>query len=753
MIRALPLLALLLAPALRAEPRISNGVSEIPRNLIAGGGGLSSGGGLNLDSVIGEGSVSESVGAGFAMAPGLMPLIAQPGSVIAITSVSKTTGTLVLAWNSPGLDGFQGSVAAGFYRIDSSSDPLHVFAPTTFLTEFATNTTPGAAQSYTLTGLLANTTYYSRIYLSDARKSVSESSFASAESSLSRVPSAPVFSGVFVTSVTISWTLPVDGAEGYTLDASTSNFLGGTVVSSRTANGVNVTLTVPGLLPATTYYFNLASLNWQSNVNFTSVLSTCTRPGAAGPQPVQSLAMTADHLNRRVTLTWVNPVFANPAGVTILVSTNPISATLANGIPYPLGTVMGDGSRVNATANASSYLETSLSLDVTGYFSLYSRDTANAYSLAVTTQIVLDVSPMAPAGLRGALCASGTAYFLNWTAVTSNLDGSNLTVPTPTSWELSRYDVYRATGVVAANWVWIGSVTANTPSFSATVPVPGAMFYYRVVSRDAFVGSPADASMVIDTLDGLWALHPDGVTRFQIPASMAGVLQPAGNSSGKPLLVRAVDRPQDLGGRVVKSVSFGAVTAPGNQPVVLPAADKSGYRLALRYETAGGLVVPSALGASALNNSVAAVNAADTLSAYYVNGANAAKIFGSVDPAAQEISLQSSLMGGYQIRTVARDSSFNLDTGGVSNRALTPNGDGLNDTVVFTFDNPKDSAFTGKLYDLRGQFVSEMRPGPVAGSSLLWDGKSGGSVVPRGVYMYQIQAEGRTFNGTVVVIR
>lgn len=741
---ALPLLALLLAPALRAEPRLSSAVEAIPRNLIASSGGISTGAGLRLDYAVGESALMGAAGAGFKTQPGLMPLIAQPGSVTSIVSVSKATGTLELAWSSPGLDGFQGDVAAGYYRIDSSSDPLHVFDPTVFLAEFATSTTPGAAQAYALNGLIPNTTYYSRIYLVDARKVVAETSAASAESTLARVPTAPVFSGVYAASVTISWTLPLNGAAAFGIDASSTNFLEGTVVSSRTADGVTMTLTVAGLASNTMYYFNLASLNWQSDVNFASVLST--RTGLGGPLPILALAMTADALNRRTTLMWTDPLFANPSGVTILISTNPISAMLADGTAYPSGTVMGDGSVVKTTAAAVAYVENGLSLNVTGYFSLYSRDTFNTYSLAVATSITLDLPPMAPVALRGVLSPSGTAYLMTWAPVTSHLDGSRFfAAGAPTGWELSTYGVYRATGIVAANWVWIGSTTVSATAFAAEVPVPGAVFYYRIVSHDAFINGGTDTAMAIDTLDGLWAVHADGITRFHIPSAMAGVLQAGGNPSGRPLLMRVEDRPQDLGGRIVKSVRFAAVTSPGNQPVALPPAAVSGYRVALRYETSAGKVVPGGLGAAA--------NAPDALAAYFVSGANAAKLFGTIDPAAQEVSLQTGLVGDYQIRTVVRDTVFSLDSGGVSNRALTPNGDGLNDTVVFTFDNPKFSAFTGKLYDLRGRFVSDMRPGPAPDYSLLWDGKAGGVVVARGVYMYQIQAEGKTFNGTVVVIR
>lgn len=738
------LLALCAAPGLRAEPGISGGAVAVPRSAVAGGGGLSSGGGLILDSVVGENSVSTASGAGFATAPGLMSLIAQPGSVTSITAVSKATGTLDLSWVSPGLDGFVGDVPAGFYRIDSSSDPMHVFDPTVFITEFATAVTPGATQFYALTGLLANTTYYSRVYLVDARKVASETSAPSSESSLARVPVAPAFTGVFATSVTISWTLPADGAESFRLDASSANFLGGTIVSSRTPNGAVVTLSVAGLQSNTTYFFNLGSLNWQDDVNFNTVLTTRTVPG--GVPPVLNLAVAGDALNRRVTLTWTNPAFADPAGVTILVSTNPISASLADGTPYPLGAALAGGAVVKSSAAASSYIEASLALDVTGYFSLYSRDAANVYSVAVSTFLALDLPPMAPGGLGGALSPGATAFLLNWAGVASNLDGSGFSSPGfPTSWELARYDVYRATGIVNANWVWIGSAAADAGFYAADVPAPGAVFYYRVVARDAFPGGLADRSMAIDTFGNLWAVHPDQITRLKIPASLAGIVLAGGNSYGGPLLVRAEDRPQDLAGRVVKSALFSPVVAPGNQPAVLPTAG-AGYGVSLHYETAGGLIVPGSAGA-------ATANAPENLSAYYVDGPKAAQIFGRVDAAAQEVSVQTGLIGNYQVRTVLRGQAFNFDVSGVSNRALTPNGDGLNDTVVFTFDNPKDSGVSGRLYDARGRYVSEMSPGPVAGTSLMWDGKAGGRVVSRGVYIYQIQAEGRTFNGTVVVIR
>ena len=48
--------------------------------------------------------------------------------------------------------------------------------------------------------------------------------------------------------------------------------------------------------------------------------------------------------------------------------------------------------------------------------------------------------------------------------------------------------------------------------------------------------------------------------------------------------------------------------------------------------------------------------------------------------------------------------------------------------------------------------VAQMSPGPVS-NSLQWDGKSGGSAVSGGVYIYQLKGEGTSFNGTLVVIK
>lgn len=90
-------------------------------------------------------------------------------------------------------------------------------------------------------------------------------------------------------------------------------------------------------------------------------------------------------------------------------------------------------------------------------------------------------------------------------------------------------------------------------------------------------------------------------------------------------------------------------------------------------------------------------------------------------------------------------------------RIFTPNADGVNDVFRVCFDNPADSVIAlAKIYDLTGGEVAEFRLAAAPGcpDALVWDGlDKDGRPARGGVYLYRIDAEGRTFSGTVVVAR
>ena len=89
---------------------------------------------------------------------------------------------------------------------------------------------------------------------------------------------------------------------------------------------------------------------------------------------------------------------------------------------------------------------------------------------------------------------------------------------------------------------------------------------------------------------------------------------------------------------------------------------------------------------------------------------------------------------------------------GVTNRYITPNGDGKNDTVSFQFSNPRDAAGSVRIYDVRGHVVASLA---VSGGmqSVTWDPRGGGQAAAAGLYIYVIQVEETVTTGVVVVIK
>src|ERR1700690_3809116 len=87
-------------------------------------------------------------------------------------------------------------------------------------------------------------------------------------------------------------------------------------------------------------------------------------------------------------------------------------------------------------------------------------------------------------------------------------------------------------------------------------------------------------------------------------------------------------------------------------------------------------------------------------------------------------------------------------------RIFTPNGDGWNDKVVFHFDNPEALPLSGKVYDLPGAQVATLNGGSDPSTTLTWDGKdTDGRTVPGGIYLYEVDFQGKAITGTVVVAR
>lgn len=367
----------------------------------------------------------------------------------------------------------------------------------------------------------------------------------------------------------------------------------------------------------------------------------------------------------------------------------------------------------------------------TYYFSLETINSHKLRSEVSNPAAAFALVPLAPMNLN--LTRSGNSVTITWTpppGYTNRIpfnDRSNPAYP----YEVMSYRIYRATAPAAAEWELVREVVPSPTLTWTDTPVPDEYKYYYV--RAINMAGSSSPSYARDTYSGdLYFQAPDNQSILEVPKTGAAAF-----FSDSPYSIEITTHPEDLGGHVVKSVQFRAYRG-GLQ-------EDDSFRLAgngtlkLFYAKSGGTFVPSATDAK-------------DLTMFFYNNSRWLQMYGRVDDTEHSVALETSLLGRYQLRTTERSGGFSADRSGLSNRLITPNGDGKNDTMVFIFDNPQDSSVKGKIFDMRGALVASMKPGPV-GNSLIWDAKSGGRVVPGGVYIYQIESQGKVYNGTVVVVR
>ena len=373
----------------------------------------------------------------------------------------------------------------------------------------------------------------------------------------------------------------------------------------------------------------------------------------------------------------------------------------------------------------------------TYYFALETINSHRLRSELSNPAAAFALVPLAPMNFR--LTRVGTSVTMTWLppAGYQNRIPFNDRFSPSYPYEIKKYEVYRATAPVDAEWSMVsGEISSGTLTWSDTIGANDAFYYHARAFNQAGASIPSYARASLG--GGLYFLAPDNQSMLEVPADGAGAFFSASADPMDAYSIEISTHQEDLGGRVVKSVEFSAYRG-GLEPAADFSLTKNGA-LKLYYAKSGGVITPSA--------------AADAkgVSMYFYNGARWLQMYGEVNAEERSVKLATKALGRYQLRTTERTGLFAADKAGLTNRLITPNGDGKNDTMVFVFDNPQHKDVKGKIYDLRGALVDTMKAGPI-GNSLLWDAKAGGQTVPGGVYIYQIEAGGAVYNGTVAVIR
>jgi gliding motility-associated-like protein len=402
-----------------------------------------------------------------------------------------------------------------------------------------------------------------------------------------------------------------------------------------------------------------------------------------------------------------------------------------------------------------------LPLDTTVYFRVTAVDKGapsylghaleSAPSASVSASTVRPLTrPLAPYGIT--ISTAVNSATIGWMPVQAYESGVMFTDPAnPNATELTGYHVYRATAPAAAPWSDLVAVSSSALSYTDNAAVPGSYYMVRAYNPAGF----STNSMVRgNNFRNAFIVGFDGKTTFQMADEVATISVNGEGQQSNAYLVVTSSHPEQLSETVVKSLEFTAMRQ-GITPTPNAKLSNPGMLL-LHYDLdpGTGQVVPSGLrgfGASSYRPS-AGGGTPDQLSVFWNNGNKWVQLYGKLDAVNQVVAVQTPYLGQYQLRAAERTQSFTFNSANVSNRMVTPNGDGKNDDVLFTFSNPAASEVIGKVFDARGREIATMVPGPVA-DSLLWDGKSNGKWVPGGVYIYEIKAEGQTHTGTVIVIK
>ena len=228
-----------------------------------------------------------------------------PDAVADLATGTVTTSSVALSWTAPGDDGATGTATSYDVRYSTSTITAGNWASATQATGEPAPSVAGSAETFTVTGLSASTTYFFAIKTSDEVPN---------ESAISNVPSAATADGtapdavtdlaigtVTGSSVQLSWTAPGDdGATGtattYDVRYSTSTITAGNWASATQATaepapsvaGSVETFTVTGLSGSTTYFFAIKTSDEVPNESAISNVPSATTADGTAPDAART---------------------------------------------------------------------------------------------------------------------------------------------------------------------------------------------------------------------------------------------------------------------------------------------------------------------------------------------------------------------------------------------------------------------------------------------------------------------------------
>ncbi|MEW5795414.1 MAG: fibronectin type III domain-containing protein [Candidatus Zixiibacteriota bacterium] len=482
------------------------------------------------------------------VAKATLPEDSPPAVIANLSAGSPTATSLTLTWTAPGDDGSTGTAAQYDIRRSTSTITAANWSSATQITGEPAPRVAGSAESFVVTGLNPNTTYYFAMMTADEVPNWSGMSNVTSGTTSTETtpPSAIANLGAGAPTehtIELSWTAPGDDgmagtAAQYSIRYSTAfiteaNFNAATPVASPPAplaGGSFQSYVVTGLNSGTTYFFAIKTAdevpNW-SAISNNATLSTSN--DATAPSAVANLSLILPTTSS-LTLIWTAPGDDGSIGTasqydirystSVITAANFASATQVTGEPLP-----------RASGTPETLLVAGLTANTRYYFALKSADERTNWSAIsnvpnnITAQ---DNTPPAPINDLVAVPGENNGE-INLTWVAPGDDGMT---GTATAYEIR----YSLNNITSGNWgsalPWSSppnptpAGTAQSTTLSSLVP--GETYYVGIKAYDD-AANPAALSNVVSC-----------EARFILVLNNGNLAQP---TSPPPLAVLPTARP------------------------------------------------------------------------------------------------------------------------------------------------------------------------------------------------------------------
>lgn len=231
------------------------------------------------------------------------------GAVPSVSIAQTTWNSVNLSWTASGDDSLTGTATQYDLRYATSAITAANFSSATRVLGLPAPGAPGAAESYTVTGLQSATTYWFAIKTADdvsnwsLISNVISRATTAAPDTLRPAAASVAVSTVTDTSATLAWTAVGDDsltgtATSYQIRYSTApitaaNFASATAAAGApapAAPGTPQSLIVRGLSRQVTYYFALRTADEAGNLSALSNVPSATTTDTMAPAAIRNLA-------------------------------------------------------------------------------------------------------------------------------------------------------------------------------------------------------------------------------------------------------------------------------------------------------------------------------------------------------------------------------------------------------------------------------------------------------------------------------